>query len=95
VRGGNPPAFHDLGPLIFTTASPAAQEAVVALLAQHGGVEHFQISPVGIQCSILWDCTIIGTSDHTVPARRHRNWHHRAQGTRRDELAAVLHWYAI
>jgi hypothetical protein len=71
VRGRNPLPFPDLGSRIFTTPSPAAKEAVVALLAQHGVAERFQFNSAGVQRSILWDGTIINTSDQTVLAKLH------------------------
>lgn len=55
----NPLPFPDRGSRIFTTPSPEAKEAVVALLARHGIHERFEANSTGILRSIMWDGTII------------------------------------
>lgn len=66
LRGRNPLPFPDPGSRIFTTPSPEAKSAVVALLRQHGIRERFQFNSAGVLRSILWDGTIINTSDAAV-----------------------------
>lgn len=60
----NPLPFPDRGSRIFTTPSPEAKDAVVALLARHGLKERFQANSSGILRSIMWDGTII---NHAPP----------------------------
>lgn len=62
ATGRNPLPFPDRGSRIFTTPSPEAKDAVVALLARHGLKERFQANSSGILRSILWDGTIINHS---------------------------------
>lgn len=64
ASGRNPLPFPDRGSRIFTTPSPEAKEAVVALLARHGIKERFQANSSGILRSIMWDGTII---NHASP----------------------------
>lgn len=59
ARGMNPLPFPDGGSRIFSAASPAAKDAVVALLSQHGIQERFRFDSKGVLRSILWDGTII------------------------------------
>jgi hypothetical protein len=66
LRGRNPLPFPDGGSRIFTTPSPAAKQAVVDLLAQHGVRERFHFDTDGVLRSIMWDGTIINTSDVAV-----------------------------
>jgi hypothetical protein len=66
LRGRNPLPVPDLGSRIFTTPSPAAKAAVIALLRQHGIHERFQFNSSGVFRSIMWDGTIINTSDIPV-----------------------------
>lgn len=66
LRGRNPLPFPDLGSRIFTTPSPGAKAAVIDLLRQHGLRERFQFNSSGVLRSILWDGTIINTSDAAV-----------------------------
>ena len=63
LRGRNPLPFPDGGSRIFTTRSPEAKAAVIALLRQHGLRERFQFNSAGVLRSILWDGTIINTPD--------------------------------
>ena len=60
----NPLPFPDGGSRIFTTPSPEAKDAIVALLATHGINERFQANGSGILRSIMWDGTII---NHAPP----------------------------
>ena len=60
----NPLPFPDRGSRIFTTPSPEAKDAVVALLARYGVKERFQANSSGILRSIMWDGTII---NHAPP----------------------------
>ena len=55
ATGRNPLPFPDAGSRIFTTPSPEAKEAIVALLATHGIKERFQANSSGILRSIMWD----------------------------------------
>jgi len=64
--GRNPLPFPDPGSRIFTTPSPAAKEALVALLATHGIKERFEANSSGILRSIMWDGTIINHSPPDV-----------------------------
>jgi len=64
ATGRNPLPFPDAGSRIFTTPSPEAKEAIVALLAVHGIKERFQANSSGILRSIMWDGTII---NHAPP----------------------------
>lgn len=64
VSGRNPLPFPDPGSRIFSTPSPVAKDAVVALLARHGIRERFQANSSGILRSIMWDGTII---NHAPP----------------------------
>ena len=64
ASGRNPLPFPDRGSRIFTTPSPEAKDAVVALLARHGVKERFQANSSGILRSIMWDGTII---NHAPP----------------------------
>ena len=66
LRGRNPLPFPDGGSRIFTTPSPEAKAAVVELLAKHGLCERFQLNSSTVLRSILWDGTIINTSDPAV-----------------------------
>jgi hypothetical protein len=66
LRGRNPLPFPDGGSRIFTTPSPEAKAAVIALLRQHGLRERFQFNSPGVLRSILWDGTIINTPDAMV-----------------------------
>lgn len=66
LRGRNPLPFPDGGSRIFTTPSPEAKAAVIAVLREHGLRERFQFNTTGVLRSILWDGTIINTSDDTV-----------------------------
>lgn len=59
AAGRNPLPFPDAGSRIFTTPSPEAKDAVVALLARHGVEERFQANSSGILRSIMWDGKII------------------------------------
>ncbi len=59
ASGRNPLPFPDPGSRIFSTPSPEAKDAVVALLARHGVKERFQADSSGILRSIMWDGTII------------------------------------
>jgi hypothetical protein len=59
ASGRNPLPFPDHGSRIFTTPSPEAKDAVVALLARYGVKERFQANSTGILRSIMWDGTII------------------------------------
>jgi len=72
LRGRNPFPFPDNGSRIFTTPSPEAKAAVVELLGEHGLRERFQFNSAGVQRSILWDGTIINTSDASVLQRLKR-----------------------
>ena len=60
----NPLPFPDPGSRIFSTPSPEAKEAVVALLSRYGVKERFQADTSGILRSIMWDGTII---NHAPP----------------------------
>jgi hypothetical protein len=62
----NPLPFPDRGSRIFTTPSPEAKDAVVALLARHGVKERFQANSSGILRSIMWDGTIINQAPPDV-----------------------------
>lgn len=64
ASGRNPFPFPDRGSRIFTTPSPEAKDAVVALLARYGIKERFQANSSGILRSIMWDGTII---NHAPP----------------------------
>jgi len=64
ASGRNPLPFPDRGSRIFTTPSPEAKDAIVALLARYGIEERFQANSSGILRSILWDGTII---NHAPP----------------------------
>jgi len=69
LNGRNPLPFPDLGSRIFTAASPEAKETIVALLAQHGVRERFQVNTSGVLRSIMWDGTIINCPDASVTQR--------------------------
>lgn len=64
AAGRNPLPFPDRGSRIFTTPSPEAKDAIVALLARHGIKERFEANSTGILRSIMWDGTII---NHAPP----------------------------
>lgn len=64
ASGRNPLPFPDRGSRIFTTPSPEAKDAIVALLARHGIDERFEANSTGILRSIMWDGTII---NHAPP----------------------------
>lgn len=64
ASGRNPLPFPDRGSRIFTTPSPEAKSAIVALLARHGVEERFEANSTGILRSIMWDGTII---NHAPP----------------------------
>jgi hypothetical protein len=66
LRGRNPLPFPDGGSRIFTTPSAEAKTAIVELLRDHGLRERFQFNSAGVLRSILWDGTIINTSDASV-----------------------------
>ncbi|GGD48087.1 hypothetical protein [Pseudoxanthomonas indica] len=66
ASGRNPLPFPDRGSRIFTTPSPEAKEAMVALLARHGVKERFEANSTGILRSIMWDGTIINYSPPEV-----------------------------
>lgn len=66
AAGRNPLPFPDRGSRIFSTPSPEAKDALVALLARHGLEERFQFNSSGILRSILWDGTIINQSPPDV-----------------------------
>lgn len=66
ATGRNPLPFPDRGSRIFTTPSPEAKDAVVALLARHGVKERFQANSSGILRSIMWDGTIINQAPPEV-----------------------------
>jgi hypothetical protein len=53
ASGRNPLPFPDPGSRIFTTPSPQAKEAMVALLARHGVKERFEANSTGILRSIM------------------------------------------
>lgn len=59
ASGRNPLPFPDPGSRIFSTPSPEAKDAMVALLARHGIKERFEANSTGILRSIMWDGTII------------------------------------
>jgi len=69
LRGQNPLPFPDGGSRIFTTSSPEAKAAVVALLRENGVRERFQANSAAVQRSIFWDGTIINTSDSVTNQR--------------------------
>jgi len=69
LLGRNPLPFPDGGSRIFTTPSPEAKAAVVALLREHGLRERFQANSAAVQRSIFWDGTIINTSDSVTNQR--------------------------
>lgn len=62
AQGRNPLPVPDPGSRIFAAASPAAREAVVALLARHGLRERMRVDADQVQRSILTDGTIINCS---------------------------------
>lgn len=66
ATGRNLLPFPDPGSRIFTTASPEAKDAIVALLATHGVRERFRADSDGVLRSILWDGTIINHSSPEV-----------------------------
>ncbi len=66
AMGRNPLPFPDRGSRIFSTSSPKAKEAIVALLARHGIHERFEANSTGILRSIMWDGTIINYSPPEV-----------------------------
>ncbi len=55
LAGKNLLPIPDLGSRIFATPSHAAQDAVVALLAQHGLTQRFRGDTPGVRRAILWD----------------------------------------
>ena len=57
AQGRNPLPVPDPGSRIFAAASPAAREAVVALLARHGLRERMRVDTDQVQRSILTDGT--------------------------------------
>ena len=69
ASGRNPLPLPDHGSRIFATPTPAAKDAVVALLARHGLEERFRFNSNGVQRSILWDGTIINQSSPEVIAK--------------------------
>ena len=69
LAGRNPLPFPDMGSRIFTVATPAAKEAVLELLAQHGIRERFQANTPGVLRSIMWDGTLINCPDEDVTRR--------------------------
>ncbi|HEX5054821.1 MAG TPA: hypothetical protein VFZ65_23795 [Planctomycetota bacterium] len=64
--GRNPLPFPDRGSRIFSTPSPEAKDAIVALLARYGIRERFQANSSGILRSIMWDGTIINQAPPDV-----------------------------
>lgn len=66
ASGRNPLPFPDNGSRIFTSASPQAKDAVVALLAQHGVRPRFEFNTRDVERTILWDGTIINYSAPAV-----------------------------
>lgn len=69
AAGRNPLPFPDHGSRIFVAASPEAKDAVVALLAQHGVAERFQVDSPQVQRSIMWDGTIVNHSSPELLAK--------------------------
>lgn len=66
AAGRNPLPFPDPGSRIFAAASGDAKDALLAVLANHGLHERFQMDSSGIKRSILWDGTIINVSPPAV-----------------------------
>lgn len=66
VSERNPLPFPDRGSRIFTTPSPEAKDAVVALLSRYGVKERFRADSSGIRRSIMWDGTIINQAPPDV-----------------------------
>ncbi len=66
ASGRNLLPFPDNGSRIFTATSHAAQDAVVALLAQHGLRQRFRGDTPGVRRAILWDTTIINCPEPWV-----------------------------
>jgi hypothetical protein len=55
LNGKNVLPIPDPGSRIFATPSHAAQDAIVALLAQHGLTQRFRGDTPGVRRAILWD----------------------------------------
>jgi hypothetical protein len=66
VNGRNLLPFPDPGSRIFAARSPAAQDALVALLATHGLRQRFWGVTPGVRRAILWDWTIISAPEPWV-----------------------------
>jgi hypothetical protein len=66
VNGRNLLPFPDPGSRIFAARSPAAQDALVALLAKHGLRQRFWGVTPGVRRAILWDWTIISAPEPWV-----------------------------
>jgi hypothetical protein len=69
LAGRNPLPFPDVGSRIFSAASPDAKAALVALLAQYGVRERFEVNTSGVLRSIMWDGTIINLPDPAIVRR--------------------------
>ncbi len=69
LAGRNPLPFPDVGSRIFTAATPAAKDTIVALLAQYGVRERFQMNTTGVLRSLMYDGTIINCPDPEVTRR--------------------------
>lgn len=69
VNGRNLLPFPDPGSRIYAASSPAAQDAVVALLERHGLRQRFWGNTPGVRRAILWDWTIIACPEPWVVER--------------------------
>lgn len=66
AAGRNVLPFPDNGSRIYSATSHAAQDAVVALLAQHGVTQRFRGDTPGVRRAIMWDGTIINCPEPWV-----------------------------
>jgi len=69
LNGRNVLPFPDPGSRIFAATSREAQDAIVALLAQHGLRQRYWGITSGVRRAILWDWTIISVPSAEVLAK--------------------------
>lgn len=69
VNGRNLLPFPDPGSRLFAARSPAAQDAVVALLERHGLKQRYWGITPGVRRAILWDWSIITSPSDDVLAK--------------------------
>jgi hypothetical protein len=69
AAGRNLLPFPDLGSRIFAATSPAAADAIVAIMERHGGRQRFWGITPGVRRAILWDGTLVTSPAPWVTAK--------------------------